>query len=271
MSYPSERAITAGLVDVRAAPSDDAERVTQALCGSPAQRLEAAEEWVRVHLPDYDGWVHRAALAAPPRAGRVVAVVRALRTPLYVAAEGDATLDTVYASTVLPAEGAPGKRLRAAVRLPGGRLGWISSDAVALRPAEHPFAGGEVNVALELAHHLLGVPYLWGGASPEGIDCSGLVQLCYRVAGLVLPRDARQQFAALPTVVERADLRPGDLLFFAEEGAITHVALSLGGDQLLHASGSGRRVMLDTLAPGASARGDFLARIYAGARRPLPA
>ena len=89
---------------------------------------------------------------------------------------------------------------------------------------------------LDYARAFLDVPYLWGGTSWRGIDCSGLVQLCYRMGGYILPRDADQQWAALSHDVERSELQPGDLLFFGRE-QITHVAIALNAHSYLHAEG----------------------------------
>lgn len=88
------------------------------------------------------------------------------------------------------------------------------------------------------ARQLLGVPYQWGGCTALGIDCSGLSQMAYRMAGITLPRDADMQFAAGQPV--EPPFRPGDLLFFgSSQGhrSISHVGISVGGWQIIHSSG----------------------------------
>jgi cell wall-associated NlpC family hydrolase len=93
----------------------------------------------------------------------------------------------------------------------------------------------------ETAYLFLNAPYLWGGRSPFGIDCSGFTQLVYKLNGYKLPRDARQQveLGSPLSFVEEAEA--GDLAFFDnEEGNIVHVGIILENQQIIHASGSVR-------------------------------
>ncbi|MBK8338832.1 MAG: C40 family peptidase [Flavobacteriales bacterium] len=94
-------------------------------------------------------------------------------------------------------------------------------------------------------HPFLGAPYLWGGRTPSGVDCSGLTQMLFMLMGIYLPRDAFQQ-AEEGDPVELVDLaEPGDLAFFDNaEGRITHVGIVLPERRILHASG---RVRIDAL------------------------
>ncbi len=99
---------------------------------------------------------------------------------------------------------------------------------------------------VENAKKMLNAPYLWGGRTVMGIDCSGLVQLCARMSGITLPRDAKQQALCGDIVYFLQETQPGDLAFFCEEGGpITHVGILIGNEQIIHASGQVRIDYLD--------------------------
>ena len=117
-----------------------------------------------------------------------------------------------------------------------------SSEEGALQAPTH----FDAEVMLENAKKLLGTPYLWGGRTAFGIDCSGFVQVCARMAGLNLPRDASQQIRCGELVYFLQETLPGDLAFFGtENGPITHVGILIGNEQILHCSGQVRIDYLD--------------------------
>lgn len=267
----AEYAIAVGVVDVHAAPDDASEVVTQALLGTPLAPLDSADGWRAVQLPDYAGWIPEAALATRSPNSEQMAVVTALHAPLYETHEAHQPIGEVYATTVLPllAEAIAGPRL--GVVLPGGRSGWLDAADCTVRPASEPFPLWTIDEMLAFGRSLLGVPYLWGGGTMRGLDCSGLAQLCYRYAGVTILRDADQQYASIPYVVERGDLRAGDLAFFARDGRIVHVGVMLDTSHMLHADGSVRhQVTINALDPDREDYSARLAQLYAGARRPLP-
>jgi len=122
----------------------------------------------------------------------------------------------------------------ARVRTAYGYPGWVRADGLGPAPPED-WLDPRVGEAVDEARGFLGSPYLWGGMTASGIDCSGLVHMAYRRLGLLVPRDADQQEAAGHAVAEQ-DLRRGDLVTYGD--AVTdHIAFWLGDGRILHATG----------------------------------
>lgn len=123
------------------------------------------------------------------------------------------------------------------------------SGAVGERAARHALA-------------MQGKPYRYGGSAPSGFDCSGLVQYSYARAGARLPRSTEGLWGSSRNVSER-QTRPGDLLFFTQEGKrSSHVGIYLGNDRFVHAPSSGKRVGVASLTD------PYWRRHFEGARRP---
>ncbi|WP_346123543.1 C40 family peptidase [Micromonospora coerulea] len=217
--------------------------------------------WVRVVVRDqpaakldprgYPGWLPAAQLtAATPAAGPSAAplVVDATVTPLHAAPHGPVALPGIVLGTRLPAAGRAVDGWRP-VHVPGrAEPLWVAEGDLVPLPAERP----EAKEVLAVADRLRGLPYIWGGLSSHGIDCSGLVHLAWRRFGVSLPRDADDQ-AEATSPLALGDERPGDLYFFARPGRrIHHVGIVTAephGDRrrMLHACYRQRLVVEEQL------------------------
>ena len=129
----------------------------------------------------------------------------------------------------------------------GSSSGGDGGGGTSAPPAPH--AGGVVGIAMQY----LGVPYVWGGASPSGFDCSGLVMYVYRQVGISLPHSAAAQYSA-GTPISYNQLAPGDLVFFGYSG-IEHVAIYIGGGRMIQAPYPGTVVEISPISGGGSYRG----------------
>jgi cell wall-associated NlpC family hydrolase len=128
-------------------------------------------------------------------------------------------------------------------------------------PTGGAIPGDRFSNVVGIAMQYLGVPYVWGGASPSGFDCSGLVMYVYAQVGISLPHYTVAQWDYPNAVsVPRGDLQPGDLVFFAGLG---HVGIYVGNGQFIHAPHTGDVVRIDSLSEG------WYASEYDGAKRIL--
>ena len=118
---------------------------------------------------------------------------------------------------------------------------------------------------VDSAKQYIGLPYLWAGVSAYGFDCSGLMYSVYKNHGILIPRDSSVQ-ATHGTAVNRKDLQPGDLIFFAHnkgKGKVYHVSMYVGGGKMIHAPNSSKKVEIINMDTGTYKTN------YAGARRYL--
>jgi cell wall-associated NlpC family hydrolase len=228
------------VANIYISPAENVELVSQAIYGTAVEIVEEKIDWVRVRTPDaYTGWMRRAALAqARERPSNAKAVmVESLFANLYAepSISRRAPVMTVPYETRLDVASEPGGESRRWIRvsLVDGSSAWIERANVTERTEI-------LNVEEVVAHakRFVGLPYLWGGVSTFGYDCSGFLQMLGRRRGAHLPRDARQQvhWDGFQNV-EKRDWRPGDLLYFGKSlERITHTGMYLGGGMMIHSA-----------------------------------
>jgi cell wall-associated NlpC family hydrolase len=238
------RTVVRPVLTMYSSATADADVVSQALYGATVTVLQEKDGWAQIQTPDqYKGWIETAGLLAykPGEAyasGKNVVQVRSLFAHIYRenSVTRHAPLLTVPFETrlevaALPDPSKPGRWLT--VHLPDGRKGMI--QAADVQAAVPPLS---IDDTIALSRKFLGLPYTWGGTSSYGYDCSGFTQMLVRQRGKVMPRDADIQAAwSGLSSVERAQLQPGDLLFFGSSPQkITHTGMYIGDGKFINAT-----------------------------------
>jgi len=250
---------------LRAEATHRAEQVSEAREGEWLSVLETREGWARVRTEDgYEGWMADWSLTSQTTGDRADLLARwwaryaRPRGTLWASDHWALAPLTLTQPLFVPAEGARERGPRSdgdwvLVATASGREGWVERADLDPRPAAR-----DPRRVLELLHQLLGTPYRWGGRSPAGFDCSGLVQFVWEREGIDLPRDSRDQaHTGDDAGDDPGTWRAGDLLFFDDPA--THVGVHDGRGHLLHCQGRVRRDALDAL-------GSLMAR-WSGTRR----
>jgi SH3-like domain-containing protein len=238
------------LTNLHKEPSFHTELLTQVTNGFSLEVLKTEGEWSYVRQPDgYEGWAYTKYLApvAPwyKPTHLVSSAVMALRDP----AEPDAGLIArVPVGTAVMVADRRGVWVRIDLVGEPRQIGWGRiEDLRTIDSLPIPSAQARQQIVAD-ARRMTGVYYVWGGNSASGIDCSGLAQLCHKLSGYTLPRDARLQYPVGKVIT--GEPQPGDLLFFCGEtnrDRITHVGISLGGRRMIHSSRSRNGVYEDDL------------------------
>lgn len=246
--------VNLSVVNLRAEPKHSSEMISQAVGGTPLEILSSNGEWLEVRLPDgYEGFVHSSGIdekteaelnrwkdsdrliVVSPEVGYIVNDTISI-SPFN---KGNvAVCDFVEGCIVELLE--KGDRF-SLVKLGDTKKGYISTE-LCLPLKEWAEQGTDTWTCVESAKSMVGIPYLWGGVSSKGLDCSGLTKDAFYLTGVIIPRDASQQAAVgVEIPYWRSDLwMKGDLLFFTGEDGktITHVGIYDSNGEFIHSSGS---------------------------------
>lgn len=219
-------------------PSHRAEQVSQLLFGEKAEVLDINEqEWARVHVEwdDYEGWCRASQLG-------MISRKEYRKETKFLAGRNTDRIVFEDADLWLPL----GSELVRSKVTVGSNMGRFKGKKLDVK--ELTFDGdGLKNAALQY----LNAPYMWGGRTIAGIDCSGLTQMAFKLCNRKLPRDASQQANEGETVDFLQHARCGDLAFFDNaEDKITHVGLLLDDHTIIHATDTSGRVVVDQIDQG---------------------
>lgn len=248
------------VVDIRYTPANQAEMVTQAILGTPIDLLKKRGDYYLIRTPEgYIAWLKSASLTAMDPAtfqnwktSNKVMFTHDFGHSYSEADKNAQRVSDLVMGNLLELKGISGDFFE--VAYPDGRQAFISKEQAI--PYQDWLVQTELTAknVLDVAKTMIGVPYLWGGTSVKGVDCSGFTKTSFFMSGLVIPRDASQQVNSGLEIdiltnneIDRdkvlANLQPADLLFFAERkgqvenARVTHVALYLGNGEFIHASG----------------------------------
>ncbi len=277
--------ITIPVANMRANPGHNQEMVDQLLCGSVVRLYKSSGSWTLSQSPDdYLGWIDNDAIVPLD----TIALKDYLSKPKLITIRdqsyivdkpGDASniVSPLSIGAIITLLNKSGNFYE--VALADGRKGYINTGSVneVKKWKEETKTQLQPNQVIKTAFNFLGRPYLWGGTSGNGMDCSGFTKMVYYLHGLVLPRDASQQVRVgkpIPSDTTLKNILPGDLLFFGRHASndkpekVTHVAMYLGDGKIIHSSGY---VRVQSLKRGDPDFTESRLHSFLQARRPLAA
>lgn len=253
--------VTISVANIRSNPKHSAELATQALMGTPLNVLKHVDDWYLVQTPDgYLSWVDRAGihLMTPDEMEvwyrKPKVVFTDLTGHVWSSPEKHGMVSDLVAGDILTI--ISGTKDHMEVSLPDGRTGWV--DRADVQEWSEWIASRNISPdnLISTAKQMMGVPYLWGGTSVKGVDCSGFTKTIYYLNGQIIPRDASQQVnegELVDTDKNWDKLQVGDLLFFGEKATadkkekVVHVGMWIGNGEFIHSRG---RVRISSFDPG---------------------
>ncbi len=273
--------VEVSVCNIRYSPKHAGELASQALMGTPVRVLEKEDNgWLLIQTPDqYISWVDRGAITMMNKeqlerwktAPKII-YTRAYGTAYSEANDESETISDMVAGCVV--ELLEEQTGFYKVQFSDQRQGYVSKrEANIYNQWLLGLNASEENL-VKTAKRLNGIPYLWGGTSFKGVDCSGFTKTVYFLNGIVLPRDASQQVSIGETIDKSgnwSELKAGDLLFFGEkreDGSerVVHVAMWIGNGEYIHASDKVRVSSMLTTSPNYD---DYNAKRYLRSKRIL--
>lgn len=248
-SLQSEQAavVRISVANLRRDPRHQAELIDQAVMGTQLKVLKKRGGWYYIQTPwQYLGWITGASLEF--MTNNELESDWTNTNLVYVNSVDTRVFDSIQVPNNVVSDVTMGATLKlisnrgqfAEVQLPDGRTGFINSSEITPLKSINNDVSPDKEAIVATAQRFHGLPYLWGGNSGKGFDCSGFTQTVFKDNGYLLPRDANMQVNIGEEIVAEEDfsnIKPGDLLFFGpNENRITHVGISLGGARFIHAS-----------------------------------
>lgn len=243
--------VRSAVAPIYAEPRLPAPQISQLVLGMRVEMLSRSDSWIRIRGEDgYLGWAYEGYLQQGDE-DWAFSWERGTRGESVVSLGAELVDEDGRVIGRLP-WGARLTRHSGAFHLPDGRSGMVANgDVVDVDRLADWFPARGESVA-RTARRWLGAPYLWGGVTLNGVDCSGFTQAVMWMHGIALPRDSDLQArtgAGVQVELDHSSLRAGDLLYFAEQGErVTHVAISLGGSLMIHSSLGNGGVALNELS-----------------------
>lgn len=249
--------VNLSVCNIRSKPEHSAELATQAIMGTPLKVYKEINSWYLVQTPDdYLGWVDSDGIELKNSQEMKIWLdkqklfYKNLFGFIYSNENFDMIISDVVAGNIVSFNQELKNCYR--VELPDGRIGYIKKDEAEMFDTWFNNLSFMPDKVIEFGKKMIGFPYLWGGTSIKGVDCSGFIKTIFFYHGLILPRDANQQALIgeeVPFDLEFSKLKLGDLIFFGRKASsarperITHVGIYLGNKKFMHSSG---RVRIDS-------------------------
>ena len=281
MEGNTEGVIKISVANLRSKPSHSAELVTQAILGTPVKVYKKEGGWYYIQTPEgYLAWVDYGGVT--PFSKNDLSTWKAADKVIYLKTYGFAyegassesqVVSDLVAGNILELAGEENGFYK--IKYPHGKVGFIEQSHA--QPYEQWLTGlkptGET--LIETSKTLMGIPYLWGGTSAKGVDCSGYTKTIFFLNGIILPRDASQQIhtgVEVDSTRNFENLIPGDLLFFGRKATATsserviHVGMWIGDNKFIHAMGD---VHISNMDPNAEDFDEYNYNRYLRTKRVL--